>query len=667
MATKQINKELSFWDNELITEYRDELLSHDSPFIQKAKLKIFKEGGEKLIDFTRYTKPDYKANFHHTAIAESIEQFYLSSEVNKMMIFAPPQHGKALEVSTPVLTTEGFKNHGDLVPGDYVFGLDGSPVKVEAVQTPYLHPSMVLSFQNKSSIVAAREHEWIVDCDRERYKSSSQGRVREILETQNIFKEKHSDIPIIPLGTPTSGFAAQSPPNMNGFFIKEVTDCGSRFVNCIQVEGGIYLAGWELIPTHNSELSSRRFPSWALGKDPNLLIALCAYNSDFSRKFNRNVQRIIDDDLYRDCFPETRLNSSNVKTAAKGSYLRNADEFEVVEFTGAFRTVGVQGPLTGTTVDIGIIDDPIKDRMEANSLTFRRRLWEWYTDVFETRLHNESKQLITLTRWHHDDLAGRILDRDGELSEGGEWKVITFEAIKETMGNHPVDDANRKLGEALWDSRHSLEKLEKYKRTAPSTFVSLYQQKPTPTEGNIVKRHWLQRYYLHELPNTIRKKVIIDPSESTKTEADPMGVMCYANFQNNFYILDYQNYKVEAQDKVPEIESFVKRNDPTKRMMVHIENKGGGVSLRQTIKRLTQLNVKPYDPGKNSKQERLEENIDYFEGGRIFVPHNAPWVDAFIDSVTMFPGASHDEEVDCLTGMLRIELKTTRNRTRLET
>jgi len=143
-------------------------------------------------------------------------------------------------------------------------------------------------------------------------------------------------------------------------------------------------------PQHGkSELTSRRLPAYLLGRNPKLKIIGCSYSSDLATSFNRDVQRIIDDELYQQIFPETTLNGSNVRTSAKGSYLRNSDMFEIVEHRGFYKSIGVGGSLTGTPADIGIIDDPVKDAIEAESITYRSRVWDWFTQVFMTRLHND--------------------------------------------------------------------------------------------------------------------------------------------------------------------------------------------------------------------------------------------------------------------------------------
>lgn len=241
-------------------------------------------------------------------------------------------------------------------------------------------------------------------------------------------------------------------------------------------------------PQHGkSELTSRRLPAYLLGRNPDAKIVGCSYSADLSRAFNRDVQRIIDDEIYTDIFPDTLLNSSNVKTSAKGSYLRNADIFETVGHVGFYKSVGVGGSLTGTPVDIGIIDDPVKDVVEANSLTYRARVWDWYNGVFLTRLHNESQILITQTRWHEDDLSGRILKQ----KDANEWVILSLPGILENYGQKHQDDP-RGISEALWEDRHSIKKLLKFKEQSPRLFQAMYQQDPKPFEGGLCFPRWFK-------------------------------------------------------------------------------------------------------------------------------------------------------------------------------
>lgn len=234
-------------------------------------------------------------------------------------------------------------------------------------------------------------------------------------------------------------------------------------------------------PQHGkSELATRRYPAFQLGVKPTSKIAICSYSDTLAKSFNRDIQRIIDDTSYHEVFPDTYLNESNVVSTAKGTYLRNSDIFETVNYGGFVKTVGVGGSLTGTPVDIGIIDDPFKDREEAMSVRIREKVYSWYTDVFKTRLDNHSKQLLIMTRWHEDDLAGKIL-----ADETG-WEVVKYQAIKE----RETEGDPRQIGDVLWPGKHSLERILHVKKTNPYTFNSLYQQEPKASSESLVIPVW---------------------------------------------------------------------------------------------------------------------------------------------------------------------------------
>lgn len=275
-------------------------------------------------------------------------------------------------------------------------------------------------------------------------------------------------------------------------------------------------------PQHGkSELSTRRFPAYLLGKNPNRKIVIGSYNSTLATNFNRDVQRIIDDELYHKIFPNTILNESNVSTDRRQNYLRNSEIFETVGYKGFVKTVGRGGALTGTPIDIGIIDDPIKDREEAMSLTIRESAWNWLTDVFETRFHNASQFLFMVTRWHEDDPAGRLLKRDGEVKNGGEWTVIKFPALKT---NDPSDFDPRQLDEALWEERHSKLRIDLIRSNNPRTFNSLYQQDPKPDDSDVLwTDKWIEE--TDNIPELKKFAIALDPSGSGKDDSDECGII----------------------------------------------------------------------------------------------------------------------------------------------
>ncbi len=251
-------------------------------------------------------------------------------------------------------------------------------------------------------------------------------------------------------------------------------------------------------PQHGkSELTTRRFPAFLLGKEPDKMIAICSYSATIASSFNRDLQRIIDDRKYAEIFPNTTLNENSAINPSKNTYLRNSETFEIIGHKGFVKTVGVGGSLTGTPVDLGIIDDPLKDREEAMSSTIREKVYNWYTDVFSTRLHNDSQQLIIMTRWHQDDLAGKILAIDNS------WEVVTYQAIKEREAN----DDPRFIGEALWPEKHSLERLLAIKATSVITFNSLYQQEPKVNKEILVFPEWSE---IDEMPDNLSVQYGVD-------------------------------------------------------------------------------------------------------------------------------------------------------------
>ncbi len=251
------------------------------------------------------------------------------------------------------------------------------------------------------------------------------------------------------------------------------------------VEGKIKRLMVFMPPQHGkSQLTSRHLPAYLLGRNPKLKIVGCSYSAVLAQSFNREVQRIIDDEKFYELFPETYLNASSVRPNSRdeimGIHLRNADMFETVGHRGYYKSVGVGGALTGSSVDVAIIDDPIKDAVEAGSMTYRARLWDWFTSVLMTRVLNHTQIMLTMTRWNEDDLAGRILRN---LNKKGQWDVLVLPAIRVSESN---DLDPRELGEALWPEQKGLERLEEERQAQPRVFHAMYQQDPRPFEGGLV-------------------------------------------------------------------------------------------------------------------------------------------------------------------------------------
>ena len=401
-------------------------------------------------------------------------------------------------------------------------------------------------------------------------------------------------------------------------------------------------------PQHGkSEVVSRIFPAWAFGRNPDLKIAGCSYSSDLAGQFSRSIQRTIDSQEYHDIFPDAILNGSNAHTNVKG-YLRNVNVFEFVGRRGFYKAVGVGGGLTGTAVDIAIIDDPVKDAIEAYSSTYRARVWDWYNSVLTTRLHNHSKQLFIMTRWHEDDLAGRILK-----AEGSEWTVLRIPAICEEEGDG-VLNSERHIGEALWEARHSIAKLEKFRERAPKEFNALYQQRPTIDGGNIVKRDWFQHIgyqefkALHGLQpiNFYLDTAYDKKSQQKSVDNDPSGIIAATKVGRDIYIIHGTKFYKEMPEMLRFLPEYMAQwGNKTSRLC--IEPKASGKSVAQMLRDQTDLNVMFTETPTDSKEVRLRAVSPKVECGRVFLVDGA-WVEDFLDEVCGFPSQPHDEYVDIL-------------------
>lgn len=424
------------------------------------------------------------------------------------------------------------------------------------------------------------------------------------------------------------------------WFHKEIAD------HCqMLLEGKIKNLMVFMPPQHGkSEIISRNFPAFAFGQNPDLKIVGSSYSADLAEQFSRAIQRTIDSREYHEIFPDTYLNGSDGRYVK--NCIRNVDFFELVGHRGFYKAVGVGGALTGTPVDIAIIDDPVKDANEANSVTYRQRVWDWYNTVLTTRLHNHSRQLFIMTRWHEDDLAGRILK-----AEPNEWVVLSIPAICEQ--EHDGGKSERHIGDALWPSHHSIEKLLKQKARAPREFSALYQQHPTIEGGNIVKRHWFKKISLAEFRSLRFNEPMhfyLDTAYNKKKQGqdnDPSGILAACRIRNYIYIYNAMKVWKEMPDLLRFLPDFMGANEASDESKLHVEPKANGESVIQMLKEISTLNVKETETPKDSKEVRLRAVSPRIECGRVFLV-DGDWNEEFLDEVCGFPTQPHDEFVDIL-------------------
>jgi len=396
-------------------------------------------------------------------------------------------------------------------------------------------------------------------------------------------------------------------------------------------------------PRHGkSELVSRKLPAFLFGKNPDTSVIAVSYSGDLAMRMNRDVQRIIDSDEYSYIFPDTCLFGKNIRTVADGSYLRNSDVFEIVGRRGSYRSAGVGGGITGMGGEYIIIDDPLKNREEASSLTIREKIWEWYTSTLYTRLEKDGCILLTMTRWHEDDLAGRLLSQAESDPDADQWEVVTFPATAEAV-SHPYDIRNE--GDPLWNDKYNSARLVTIKSSIGSyDWNALYQQHPTSPEGGLFKReHW--RYW-KELPKGISNWVQSwDCSfKATNTSSYVVGQV-WAKSGADRYLIDQVRKRMTFTETLQAIRNMTKLYPKTRRKL--IEDKANGSAVIDTLKKeITGLIPVNPEGGKESRAQAVSPAV---ESGNVYLPFGMPWLGDFIDEFAAFPNGSNDDQVDAMT------------------
>ena len=427
-------------------------------------------------------------------------------------------------------------------------------------------------------------------------------------------------------------------------------------------------------PQHGkSELSSRMLPAYMLGLNPDLKIVIASYAATIAKDFNRDVQRIIDSEEYHSVFPDTCLNNSNVVSLAEG-YLRNSDVFEVVNHNGSLRVVGRGGSLTSKTADVMIFDDLYKDASEANSPIVRESAWDWYTKVARTRLHNNSQQLIVFTRWHSEDIIGKIIDSEPVIfakewkdldNAGDAWVLVNFEAIK-TSPPSEIDPRNE--GEVLWPERHSKDRILAQKELDPVGFECLYQGNPDNAESRLYMpfKTWTEK---SEYGKPVRRGCCIDVADEG---TDNFCAITYDIVVSEQKIFNEQKRRFEPLlfALVTDID-FTDANTEvtlhtTSRMIntqgsqkVWVESNNGGAQYEKNLKRMVRAITVPYHESTN-KESRIITNAP-FVNSQIIMPFG--WetrYPKFYEHITtflyQFSANAHDDGPDCLTSLYLKEL-----------
>jgi predicted phage terminase large subunit-like protein len=378
-------------------------------------------------------------------------------------------------------------------------------------------------------------------------------------------------------------------------------------------------------PRHTkSELGSRRFPAWYLGRNPDKQIIATTYGHDFAADFGRDVRGILNGEHYRNLFDVALSQDS-----------KSANRWHT-DKGGVYITTGVGGAITGRGGHILLIDDPFKNREEADSELHREKVWKWYTSTLYTRQMPGASIVIILTRWHEDDLAGRLLE--DEKNGGDKWEVINLEAIKN------IDTPEE---EALWPEWYSLDTLKQTRQViGERDFWALYQQNPTPDEGIYFTQDSFKWY--DSLPNELNyygaSDYAVTEGAGDFTEHGVFGI----NPNDDIYITDWWSGQTQSDEWIESqldlvlkygVMMWAGETGPIRKAVEPFLN----LRMRQR-RAFTNLEWMPTMANNKTAGARTFQAL--CNAGKIYLPTNTPWATELVNQLIRFPAGKYDDKVD---------------------
>ena len=372
-------------------------------------------------------------------------------------------------------------------------------------------------------------------------------------------------------------------------------------------------------PRHaKTETVTVRFPVYLLEGDPAERILVTGYNERMARRFSRKTRTIA----------KTRIALAGDKAAA--------DEWET-EAGGGLVARGVGTPPTGFGFGWIFIDDPIKKRVEAESEVYREKVWDWYTDDLYTRLEPGGKMVLTLTRWHHDDLAARAI-----ASEPDRWRVLKLPALAEEH-----DPIGREVGEALWPERFTAEALQRIKgvqsgESGAYAFEALYQQNPTPREGAFFKVSQLE--VIPTAPANLKTVRAWDLAASTKGDYT-VGAKLGKDDAGLFYILDIVRGQWLPDERNRVMLQTAAIDGRSTRIRLAQDPGAAGVDQVQALTRMLAGYSVKAERVSGSKEVRADGLASQINAGNVKIV-KGDWNRALIEELRTFPLGKNDDQVD---------------------
>lgn len=382
-------------------------------------------------------------------------------------------------------------------------------------------------------------------------------------------------------------------------------------------------------PRHGKSMAvSETFPSYFLGKNPERRVIEASYGDDLATKFGRMNKSKIDE--FGNRLFNIALNKKNMANK----------NFGIEGYRGGMISSGIFGTVTGEGADLLIIDDPIKNRVEANSKNYRDRVWDEWQSTLLTRLHPGGSVIVVLTRWHEDDLAGRLLRQEPDM-----WEVISMPAEAEEN-----DLLGREIGRPLWPEHGFDEQwVKETKRSVGGqAWASLYQQRPSPEDGTIFNRNWWKFY---QQPPAFQELIQSwDCTFKDNKDSDYVVGQVWGRSGADFYLVDQIRARMDIIGTMNAIKSLSAKYPKASTKLV--EDKANGPAVIQMLKNKVPGLI-PVNP-EGGKIVRAQAVSPFIESGNVYLPepNRAPWIHDYIEEFSVFPNGLNDDCVDSTTQAL---------------
>lgn len=397
-------------------------------------------------------------------------------------------------------------------------------------------------------------------------------------------------------------------------------------------------------PRHSkSETCTRNFPAWFMGRNPTKQIIVTGYSEKFAQEeFGREIRKGMQSQSYAQIFPSVGLDAAG-KSAG----------FIMTTEGGKITITGIGGAMTGKGADLLVIDDPIKNAEQADSASERRKIWDWYMTTARTRLQPGGRILIVMTRWHEDDLVGRILNPEtNSESSIADWDILHLPALRDpkTGAASSKDDTNV----ALWPEWQSKEELLSIRADVDSRiWSSLYQGMPTPEDGDYFTRRMIKEYSARECPpiEDLRIYQAVDFAVSSEQELDASCLVTVGvDSEHTIWILDCLWERRTADQIVDEVLAEIERYNP---LIVWAEKGQIAKSIGPFMhKRMAELGINAYIEEQSNigrdKKMRARSIRARMSMGKVMFPRDALWFEDAVNEMLKFDSGRHDDFVDAL-------------------